>query len=483
MVNLCSTLSDRAETLGGSPRLLFGTTQTAPSKEGGIAHVCTSDQASILERMNPSSGNVSIEDDRNFMVGTKRILKANEYIRPLPIMDRHENNTELSMGNCSKTAPGVNVQEEDREEDTDLVKLLRSSLSKSSLDSLSSMCSEEWDYRCAEVKGDLVFSLDFDDEARIFSVFIKECHNLAYGHFSKRHTNPYVKCYLLPWRSPHNKRRTSIKYDTVNPTYNENLKFSICRSQLVMRTLLLSVWHHDIFNHDRFLGEVELPLDCRDLGSPHEECVALRGKVTAHMLPSVSVFARHKGQLAFSLKYLTTDLQSAYGMKADSFLMKKRRGEGELHVCIKEAKNLISVGAGCRLDSFVKGYLLQAKNMADKRKTPVVRMSMNPQYNHTFIYKDLGQEQLKKLSLELTVWEHEIMSRNHFLGGICLNSGTAERSGTTEEEVRLWQMMMQYPDSWVEGTVPLCSYTGHNNKGKSFLKGFRKEGRSGQLKT
>ncbi|KAJ8348745.1 hypothetical protein SKAU_G00273340 [Synaphobranchus kaupii] len=400
-------------------------TQTVPTKVGHIYN-STSDQTSILDRVNPCS-RIIFEDEGLFKVSTKQAQKPAEYSKPPSMLDLREDSTEVlgrSMGDRSKSAPGLNVQVQEEEEDIDkLVKFHRSSISKSSLGSMTSMYSEAGG--------------------------LQGC-----GDATKQRTNPYVKCYLLPGKSRHNKKKTSIKRNTVNPAYNENLKFSICRSQLLMRTLLLSVWHYDLFGHGAFLGEVELPLDCKDLDSPHEECITLRGKVMPHTQPSA--FARYKGQLVVSLKYVSTDMSSTDSMKALSFLRKKKSGGGgELHIHIKEARGLIPVKVGGALDSFVKGYLLPAKTRAAKRKTPVLRMSLNPHYDHTFVYKDLSLEQLKSMSLELTVWDHETMTSNDFLGGVRLNSGAAERSGSTEEEVCLWQKMMQYPDSWAEGTLPL----------------------------
>lgn len=138
---------------------------------------------------------------------------------------------------------------------------------------------------------------------------------------------------------------------------------------------------------------------------------------------------------------------------------------GELHVLIKEAKNLTAMKAGDTSDSFVKGlvancpphslhshiklflmfffnikfifkacclwyifrYLLPAKPKSTKRKTPVVKKNLNPHYNHTFVYKDVSLEQLKGMCLELTVWDREAMSSNEFLGGVRLSCGTGTR--------------------------------------------------------
>ncbi|CAM9288871.1 unnamed protein product [Lampetra planeri] len=89
---------------------------------------------------------------------------------------------------------------------------------------------------------------------------------------------------------------------------------------------------------------------------------------------------------------------------------------------------------------------------------------------HTFVYKELLLEQLETMCLELTVWDREAMLSNEFLGGVRLSSGKgAVKIGKEEvdmdsvgEEVSLWQKMMQYPDSWAEGTLPLRSTMGEN---------------------
>lgn len=61
-----------------------------------------------------------------------------------------------------------------------------------------------------------------------------------------------------------------------------------------------------------------------------------------------------------------------------------------------------------------------------KRKTPVVKKSLDPNYNHTFVYGGLTLEQLRGMCLELTVWDREAMLSNEFLGGVRLSSGKGE---------------------------------------------------------
>ncbi|XP_023653626.1 synaptotagmin-like protein 4 [Paramormyrops kingsleyae] len=415
------------------------------------------------------------EEDKLFKRSTKRVQKPGESNWPTSVLDLREAGSEIdegSMRDRSKSVPGLNMQEEEEDEDIDsLVEIHRKNAgrstyslrSKSTMGSLMSVYSEAGDYDTVDVSGDIIFSLHYDDRSQTLSILIKECRSLAYGNAAKHRCNPYVKCYLLPDKSRQSKKKTTVKSNTVNPIYNETLKYSISRSQLVTRSLQLSVWHHDRFGRNAFLGEVELPLDCRDLNSSHEECVPLRPKVSA---TSQSAFAQYKGELMISLKFVAAGEVSSDTAKGKDKKKKKTKDEGgELHVLIKEAKNLTAMKKGGISDSFVKGYLLPDKTKATKRKTPVVKKTLNPHYDHTFVYKGLSLEQLQGMCLELTVWDREAMSSNDFLGGVLLSSGPGAMQEVsvdyTEDEACLWRKMMQYPGSWAEGTLPLRSSMGN----------------------
>lgn len=57
------------------------------------------------------------------------------------------------------------------------------------------------------------------------------------------------------------------------------MQYVISHSQLETRTLQVSVWHHDRFGHNSFLGEVELTFDSWEFDSQIEEWYALQPKV------------------------------------------------------------------------------------------------------------------------------------------------------------------------------------------------------------
>ncbi|NXU56067.1 SYTL4 protein, partial [Turnix velox] len=369
-----------------------------------------------------------------------------------------------SLGDRSKSVPGLNTELEEEEEDIDnLVEIhrqrvargsLRSGSSLSTLGSMVSIYSEAGDFGNVAVTGGISFSLSYEERTQTLFIHVKECRQLAYGDEGKKRSNPYVKTYLLPDKSRQGKRKTTIKRNTINPLYNELLKYEISKSLVATRTLQFSVWHHDRFGRNTFLGEVEVPLSSWNFERHLEEFLPLHGKIGA----DVAGLLQYKGELVVSMKYIPPPKHPGAGGGR-----KGKMGEGgELQVWIKEAKNLTAAKSGGTSDSFVKGYLLPHKNKASKRKTPVVKKTLNPHYNHTFVYNGINPEDLQHICLELTVWDREPLSSNDFLGGVRLGVGNGMSNGqavdwmdSTGEELNLWQKMCQYPGSWAEGTLQL----------------------------
>jgi synaptotagmin-like protein len=71
-------------------------------------------------------------------------------------------------------------------------------------------------------------------------------------------------------------------------------------------------------------------------------------------------------------------------------------------------------------------YLLPEKGRGSKQKTSVARRTVNPAWNHTFIYDDVSLQELSTRSLELTVWDHDRLASNEFLGGLRFNLGSGK---------------------------------------------------------
>lgn len=137
-------------------------------------------------------------------------------------------------------------------------------------------------------------------------------------------------------------------------------QYSVSYSQLMTRSLLISVWHHGRLKRNTFLGEVEIPLDSRNLDSLLIERMALMSKVhslTSRLknntvlkekvkgysllfavffllrrciscmwcpfswqasVSSTSTFSQYKGELVISLKYVTPQKTAAEKTKGET---------------------------------------------------------------------------------------------------------------------------------------------------------------------
>ncbi|KAM8964745.1 synaptotagmin-like protein 4 isoform X1 [Sarcophilus harrisii] len=410
------------------------------------------------------------ETEMIFKKNPRRALRPSEYTKS--VMDLRPG--ELSPGNGSlgdrsRSVPGLiaDMEEEEEEEEEDIDSLveihrqktarnsLRSGSSLNTLGSMMSIYSEAGEVSNILITGEIAVSLKYEQSSQTLLVRVKECRQLAFADDIKKRSNPYVKTYLLPDKSRQGKRKTSVKQGTINPVFDEVFQYEIPKSLLSQRILQFSVWHHGRLGRNTFLGEAEVNMNSWKLDKPFDQWLPLHGKISAETLASI---LPQKGELVVSLKYIPASKLLVAGDH------KKGKGGngGELHVWIKEAKNLTAAKSGGTSDSFVKGYLLPMRNKASKRKTPVVKKSLNPHYNHTFVYYGVKPEDLQHVCLELTVWDREPLASNDFLGGIRLGVGTGISNGemvewmdSAGEEVSLWQKMRQYPGSWAEGTLPL----------------------------
>lgn len=77
----------------------------------------------------------------------------------------------------------------------------------------------------------------------------------------------------------------------------------------------------------------------------------------------------------------------------------------------------------------MRSYLLPDKNRNAKQKTIVAKRTLSPVWNHTFVYEDVSLDELSERALELTIWDHDRLASNEFLGGIRLSLGTGKFHG------------------------------------------------------
>ncbi|XP_033368618.1 synaptotagmin-like protein 3 isoform X1 [Parus major] len=325
-----------------------------------------------------------------------------------------------------------------------------------SLYSLSSTCTESGNFGKANITGEIEFALKYNFRACILEVCIKGCKNLAYGEEKKKKCNPYVKVYLLPDKSPQSKRKTAVKKSTVDPEFDETLKYKIEYSQLRSRQLQISVWHAGALKYRVFLGEVVIPLAAWNFeeDSMQIDWYPLKPKLEK---PEDDLI-QFSGELLVSAKL---SVPAQY----QKLQFEGNRDQGvlncQLQVMIFGAKNLPTLRSAGMLNSFVKGCLVLPGQTEVKQKSSVLKKETCPQWKHLFVFDGVTPAQLQQSCLHLTVWNKSTFSSSdQFLGGAKL--GAKEFFGAMDlasQGVLQWQEVLCNPNMWTDFTLVL-----HSNK-------------------
>ncbi|XP_056592162.1 synaptotagmin-like protein 2 isoform X2 [Triplophysa dalaica] len=300
-----------------------------------------------------------------------------------------------------------------------------------------------------EVKGTIQFAIHYLQKLGEFHIFVVQCEHLAVADPKRNRSDPYVKCYLLPDKAKYGKKKTCVRKKTLDPTYNEILRFKVPMDTLKTLKLNLSVWHNDTFGHNSFLGETELDLAEWDFNNTQRNEYLLKGRAQVLPSPIHSACSEEiRAEMRVVLRFLS--------QTSDTH---KNKVNGEVQIWVKECKNLpISRGS---IDPFVKCTILPDTTRKSHQKTRVLKKACNPEFNHTMVYEGFKPEDLKEACVELTVWDHDRL-HNYFIGGIRLGAGTGKSYGADVDwmdsngaEAALWERMMQCHNEWVEGVLPL----------------------------
>ncbi|XP_051471618.1 synaptotagmin-like protein 3 [Apus apus] len=322
-----------------------------------------------------------------------------------------------------------------------------------SLYSLNSTCTESGNFGKANVTGEIEFAIRYIFKACILEICIKGCKNLAYGEEKKKKCNPYVKVYLLPDKS-RSKRKTIVKKNTVDPEFNETLKYKIEYPQLGSRQLQISVWHAGALKSRVFLGEVVIPLaawNFEDNSMLFFNWYQLKAKLEK----PEDYLTQYSGELLVSAR-LSVPARYKHFQFAD-----QGAPSCQLQVMISGAKNLPMLRSAGMLNSFVKGCLILPDQTEVKQKSPVLKKEACPQWKHLFVFDGVTSAQLQQSCLHLTVWDQTAFSpSDQFLGGAKL--GAKESCGSVDlvsQSVLQWQEVLHRPNTWVDFTLVL-----HSNK-------------------
>ncbi|XP_061904249.1 synaptotagmin-like protein 2 isoform X2 [Entelurus aequoreus] len=210
-------------------------------------------------------------------------------------------------------------------------------------DSTRSICTV--DFSGVEVQGSIHYAVNYIQRLQEFHIFVVLCKDLAAADTKRHSADPYVKCYLLPDKIKLGKRKTKVKKHTLNPTFNEILKFKTKLELLKTQRLYVSVWHNNTFGRNTFLGEVDQDMSGWDLSNTQIHEYTLKSRVSGQTsIPSFLSLPDSRGLMRVSLRFL---LQTSHSKKTSTI------ETGKVQIWVKDCKNLTSK-RGPTMDPFVK---------------------------------------------------------------------------------------------------------------------------------
>ncbi|XP_060933254.1 synaptotagmin VIII [Limanda limanda] len=256
-------------------------------------------------------------------------------------------------------------------------------------------------------RGKLLYSLEYNAALSELTVGVKQADSLKAMDVGGS-SDPYIKVYICPDKSI--TCETKVFRNTLNPIFNEQFSFQISKSSLLKSTAVMKVFDFNRFTKHNIIGELRVELcdvdwnhvieEWKDLGEP--------AKFEGEEL----------GEICFSLRYVPT--------------------AGKLNVVILEAQNLKSMDPGGFSDPYVKLQLALDKRKWKKKKTHVRKKTLNPYYNESFTF-DVTFEQIQRVNLVISLWDHDAVSRNDAMGKIFLGCDA------TGNQLRHWADMLSNP--------------------------------------
>uniref|UniRef100_A0A8C2X4M8 Synaptotagmin 6 n=1 Tax=Cyclopterus lumpus TaxID=8103 RepID=A0A8C2X4M8_CYCLU len=133
--------------------------------------------------------------------------------------------------------------------------------------------------------GEIMFSLCYLPTAGRLTLTVIKCRNLKAMDITG-YSDPYVKVSLICDERRLKKKKTSIKKNTLNPTYNEAIIFDIPPDSMDHVSLHISVMDYDLVGHNEIIGVMRVGCHAEGLGRDHwNEMLAYPRKPIAHWHP------------------------------------------------------------------------------------------------------------------------------------------------------------------------------------------------------
>lgn len=181
--------------------------------------------------------------------------------------------------------------------------------------------------------------------------------------------------------------------------------------------------------------------------------------------PSLELAKRKSNERAASFDVGGPDLRVPRNQQRSRSLQPADVGDSQsapssackLYIRVNNAEDLISMDSNGNTNPFVRCFLLPNRTVGGKKKTSVIKKSLNPVWEEELVYNFVPYESLmKERVLDVTVWDSDRRGVNTFMGGIRLgpnpqlDEGEPEWMDSTAQEADHWYDMLANHGVWME---------------------------------
>ncbi|CAF0804139.1 unnamed protein product [Rotaria sp. Silwood1] len=408
-----------------------------------------------IDSNSKSQSNINIHESSNSLVSNESIQRRKSNTDSIQSTNNsyrfnNNNNNKQTIGETFGSVGNLDTIDSDEDDDDDIdgkfekakVGLANRATScmdmRGSQSSINSTLSEKKARYGLDISGTIELKLTYTITTGALDILIYNCKNLARAKKTQG-SDPYVKVYLLPDRSKNSKRKTSTKKNTVDPVFEEKLRYHVTKQEFETRVLWISVWSQAALGQNDFLGEIHIPLSNCTLDKTQEyQLLAQKQKndLTPVIAPTVD-----SGEIQFQLTFIENP---------------KHKDIGTLQVHYIEGKAIFY--GKHQVEAICKG-LLMPDNV--KRKIPAIRKGPTPKWEIPLRWDGVRRDNLENTSIEISIWSQERF-RKAMIGFVRLNlarghfdNKPVKWSDATKAEKSAWETFLRQPTAVHYFRLPL----------------------------
>ncbi|CAJ0578513.1 unnamed protein product, partial [Mesorhabditis spiculigera] len=247
--------------------------------------------------------------------------------------------------------------------------------------------------------GSIQFNISYLQDKKQLVVHLVRAKNLR-AMDKNGFSDPYVKLHLIPGNAKATKMTSKTIEKTLNPEWNEELTYhGITDEDRLRKTLRVTVLDRDRIGSD-FLGETRVALKKLPVNDIKKFNLYLEHAIPIQQEKKEAA-VEERGKILIGVQY---NIQ-----------------QGSLFVHVKRGSELVGMDKSGFSDPYCKVSLTPITSKAHRQRTSIKKRTLNPDWEETLAFI-VPFKDLPKKTLQVGVYDHDVGSRDDYIGGIVLST-------------------------------------------------------------